>query len=82
MAGAEGKPGLDLDGEVAGAAPVAVMRAVHQKAAGADGLQALQRTRHPVDVGQHFAADRWLSMPSFVQHCAQAALHTSASPSA
>ncbi len=73
MAGAEGKPGLDLDGEVAGAAPVAIMRAVDQKAAGADRLQALQRLRHPVDVWQDFAADRGVD-PGFVQQGAQALL--------
>ena len=73
MAGAEGKPGLDLDGEVAGAAAVAVMRAVHQKAPGADRLQALQRLRHPVDVGQDFAPIA-ASNAGFVQHGAQALL--------
>ena len=55
MAGAEGQPGLDLDGEVADAAAVAVVRAVHEEAAGAHRLQTFQRPRHPVDVGQHFA---------------------------
>ena len=74
MTGAEGKPSLDLDGEVAGAAPVAVVRAVHQKAPGADRLQALQRLRHPVDVGQDFAADRGID-PGFVQQDAQALLY-------
>jgi hypothetical protein len=52
MAGAEGEAGLDLDGDVADAPPVAVMRAVNQEAAGAHRLQAFQRLRHPVDVGQ------------------------------
>ena len=73
MAGAEGKPGLDLDGEVAGAAAVAIMRAVDQKAPGADRLQALQRLRHPVDVWQDLAADRGVD-PGFVQQGAQALL--------
>ena len=58
MAGAEGQPRLDLDGEVAGAAPAAVVRAMHQEPAGADRLQPLQRLGDPVDVGQRFAADR------------------------
>ena len=58
MAGAEGQAGLDLDGEVADAAAVAVMRAMDQEAAGAHRLQAFQRVRHPVDVGQDFALDR------------------------
>ena len=73
MAGAEGQPGLDLDGEVAGAAPVAVMRAVHQEAPGADRLQPLERLRDPVDVGQDFAVDRGVDA-GLVEDGAQAPL--------
>ena len=57
MAGAEGEPGLDLDGDVADAPLVAVMRAVDQETAGAHGLQAFERLGHPVDVGNGFDAE-------------------------
>ena len=53
MAGAEGEPGLDLNGEVADAATVTVMRAVNEESRGAYGLQPFERTRDPIDV-RHF----------------------------
>src|SRR5690606_41159690 len=58
MAGAEGEPRLDLDGDVADAPPCPIMAAVDEEAADADRLQAGQRVRHPVDVGQDLAFER------------------------
>ena len=60
MAGAEGKPGLDLDGDGADMAQRAVMPAMHEEPAGPYRLQAFQRARHPVDVGQRLAFEREL----------------------
>ena len=57
MTGAEGKACLDLDRKVADAPPVAVMRAMDQKPAGTDRLQAFQRLGDPVDVGQRLMRD-------------------------
>lgn len=57
MAGAEGLPGIDLDGYLAGARRAAVMRAVHDEAPGAHGLQALERLGDPVDIGKNLALD-------------------------
>ena len=61
MAGAEGEPGLDLDGEVADAATVTVMRAVNEEAGGAYRLQPFERTRDPIDVRQFFTRQRQVS---------------------
>ncbi len=57
MAGAEGGAGIDLDGDVACRAAMAVMRAVEEEATGAHRRQALQRAAHPVDVGKRGDGD-------------------------
>ena len=48
MPGAEGERRLDLDADVVCAKARAVMRAMHENAAGADGLQSRQRVLDPV----------------------------------
>jgi hypothetical protein len=48
MAGAEGERGLDLDRNAGGWSFAAVMRAMHDEAAGFDGFEAFQASLHPV----------------------------------
>jgi hypothetical protein len=50
MAGAESQACLDLDGDIAYAPLVAVMRAVHKKTPGPNRLKPFQRFGHPIDV--------------------------------
>src|SRR5690606_32783378 len=50
MACAECKPSLDLDRDVAGLQLVAVVRSVDKNFPGPNGLQALQRLDHPVNI--------------------------------
>ena len=76
------KPCLDLDGEIAGAALVAVMRAVNQKPPGAHRLQAFQRLGDPVDVWQRLALDRGCDAKRRPARRAGGAATASASPSA
>jgi hypothetical protein len=48
MAGAEGERRLDLDAEVVRMHAAAVVRPVHQEAAGVHGLEACEALPHPV----------------------------------
>jgi hypothetical protein len=51
MARAEGQRRLYLDAHVVFAQPKTIMRAMHQHAAGAHGLEPRQRAGHPIPLG-------------------------------
>ena len=58
MAGAEGERGLDLDAQRVDRHRGAVMRAVHDEAAGAHRLEAGEALRHPVGLRQRLEGQR------------------------
>jgi len=56
MAGAEGEPRLDLNGNAVDPNAAAVMRPMHDEATGLDRLEAFEARAHPVDGCEHLKA--------------------------